>query len=289
MSEKNLMKPVTSMKDVEKAAKKHNVLIPVYNGKEVTNEAFEVLTQEVAHQVWNPNSENKAIMDSFTLDQLTPEDARLKCQTIAKGFELEIKAMEKNFIILTNAKYSTMLLNDERIKKISTAIFADDKLDNYNIDSRYPYGRGRDGKDTYMLNLSAIFNADFYAYISLFSTASSVYEEDRNESAIFNPFYITSYFGNDYTIVSDFAILHANYIATSIIGVLNDIIVDAQIKEILKEYINNFLSELLDGLNAIFSKAYIIAQQYREYGEYKAIKEYYENIDKELELQDSEE
>lgn len=281
MSEKNLMKPVTSMKDVEKAAKKHNVLIPVYNGKEVTNEAFEVLTQEVAHQVWNPNSENKAIMDSFTLDQLTPEDARLKCQTIAKGFELEIKAMEKNFIILTNAKYSTMLLNDERIKKISTAIFADDKLDNYNIDSRYPYGRGRDGKDTYMLNLSAIFNADFYAYSTLFNPA--VYQEKEDESVIFNPFYITSYFGQDYTIISDFAILHANYMATSIISVLNDTIIDSQIKEILKEYINNFLSEILDGLNAIFSKAYVIAQQYREYGEYKAIREYYEDMYKELE------
>lgn len=274
----------TSLKQVEESAKKHRVLIPYYNGKEVTTEVMEVLFYDQVHQVWNPNSQNKAIMDSLTLDQIESENVRDKLQVIVKGFEIEIKTYVKNFLNLISQKYTNLVDSDEKITKISKEIALCGKEAIYGCDSETRYIPDIESRmDAVKNNIKYIFSEDTYHYNPFLSIEARKDLDHPIDPALSKPFNMLSYFTEDLSIVSDFAIMHGQYVASVIIGALNFRVFDKELKNIMKGYINNYLSEVVDGLNSIYSKAYIIAQQYKSYAEYKAIVDYYDEREKEME------
>lgn len=255
-----------NLKDLEPKAKEHQVLIPYYNGKEVSREAMQILFYDEIHKNWNSDSELKQLSNSIPVEKIEISDVDNKIFLITEGFTMEIKSYTYNFISLLSDKYTSMIDSDE-LYPLLVNFMSNSNNGKIMIDYNY-HGRRPNDIDTLKERLKMIFSSITY-YHGIFD----YYEKhlDDENYALSAPFRITSYFTDDLSFIDDFALLHGQYVGNRLLSNLSNVVMDKDIKEYISIRINQFLSELVDGLRGIYTKAYLIANQYKEYALYEQL------------------
>lgn len=251
------MKKIEVAKGIVSKGKKHKMIIPCYNNRVLESNIEHEDYGNFVNKVWNPNSKQKKIMDSYEISQLSPSDQADKFNKIQLVFCNQMGLMIDNTVNSVLSKYRQLLESNEEFKS-----YTESKIPNDSNKSHYRFEN----------NIDRIFG-----FISLRDIY--LYNRELCENGLNTIYDIGCYLTNDQTVVDDNTIVISSlivndYILPSIYNTTHTKYPE-NISRIIVDYYNEFIKELYDALYILFSKAYVLANQYSDYAKYKAVEEYY--------------
>lgn len=270
--QKKLEVYANELNKIEDSSNYGGPLIPVYENNVITpfyqNELLNNFTKD-----WNPNNDKKQyISDMIPIDSLSEEDYIIKGYTVEKGFELQVKTMISNTLQFMYIKYANMLKSNSELNNVIKNIvdyansFDDSYLNIANVD----------------YTIDNVFNP-IHILLQL-GCGNNMYSPNLKIDPIYQAiFKITSYITQDVTILTDFTTMITsliyNELNKSIYEVLTSILLFdeksddmATLSYLLNYLIESYISDINPMFYNIFSKAFVIAQNYNEYIIYKALK-----------------